>query len=59
MRVRDAEPLNCPPVAMMPVDDGVGDGMTWAMVMPVNVEMFGFGALIAVAEVWSARLSAN
>lgn len=56
---RDTQPLRCPPVAMMPTDDEVGEGMTWSMVMPVNVEMFGFGALIAVAEVWSARLSAN
>jgi len=56
---RDAQPLRCPPVAMLPVDDECGEGMTWAMVTPVNVEMFGFGALVAVAEVWSARLSAN
>lgn len=56
---RDAQPLRYPPVAMLPTDDEAGEGMTWAMVTPVGVEMFGFGALVAVAEVWSVRLSAN
>jgi hypothetical protein len=41
---RDAQPLRCPPAAML---------------VPVDVQMFGFGALVAVADVWSVRLSAN
>jgi hypothetical protein len=56
---RDAQPLRCPPVAMLPTDEACGEGMTWSMVVPVDVQMFGFGGLVAVVDVWSVRLSAN
>lgn len=56
---RDTQPLRCPPTAFMPIGSEGGEGVDWALVVPVDVEMFGFGKVVAVAEVWSARLSSN
>jgi hypothetical protein len=57
---RDDDPLTCPPLAMLPTGEGPDRSiMDWSMVAPVDVEMFGVTGIMACAEVWHVRLSAN
>lgn len=59
MMTRDGEPLTCPPMAIMPIGSEHDDCIEWALVVPVDVEMFGFRTVAAVAPVWTATMSAN
>ena len=48
--------LSAPPTALMPTPDEPG---SWSLVVPTDVIALGPIALVGVAEVWSAVLSAN